>query len=179
MARGRHRGVFARMERIAHWISPIGGMTMAADETGLTGLWFDGQKNFALDLSPDAAEDPGFPVFRQTGEWLTLYFGGRDPGSVPPLHLKGTPFRRHVWSVLLSIPYGETRTYGEVAEAAASAGAVRPVSPRAVGGAVGHNPISLIVPCHRVIGTSGSLTGYAGGLDRKARLLALEGVRLL
>ena len=166
------------MERIAHWSSPLGGMTMAADETGLTGLWFDGQKHFARDLSPAAAEDPRFPVFRETGEWLSIYFEGRDPGFTPPLHLKGTPFRMRVWTVLLSIPYGETRTYGEVAEAAAASGSIR-VSARAAGGAAGHNPISLIVPCHRVIGSSGSLTGYAGGVERKARLLAMEGVRLL
>ena len=149
---------------------------MSADEVGLTGLWFDGQKNFAETLSPDAAEEPGFPVFRQAVEWLSVYFGGRDPGFTPPLHWKGTPFRQRVWSVLLSIPYGQTRTYGEVAEAAAAAGSKR-VSARAAGGAAGHNPICLIVPCHRVIGASGSLTGYAGGLDRKARLLAMEGIK--
>ena len=166
------------MERMAHWFSPLGGMTMTADETGLTGLWFDGQKDFFSDPACEAAEDPGFPVLRRTEEWLSQYFGGRDPGFTPPLHLKGTPFRRLVWSILLTIPYGQTRSYGEVAEAAASGGPVH-VSPRAVGGAAGHNPICLIVPCHRVIGSSGGLTGYAGGLERKARLLAMEGVRLL
>ena len=151
---------------------------MTADEIGLTGLRFDGQKNFAPDLSTDAVEDPGFPVFRMAREWLSLYFRGHDPGFTPPLHLKGTPFRRLVWSTLLSIPYGQTRTYGEVAAAVSTAGSVR-VSPRATGGAVGHNAICLIVPCHRVIGSSGELTGYAGGLERKARLLVMEGVRLL
>lgn len=166
------------MERIAHWLSPLGGMTMSADEFGLTGLWFDGQKNFAGTLSPDAAEEPGYPVFQQTVEWLSVYFEGRDPGSTPSLHLKGTPFRKAVWSVLLSIPYGETRTYGEVAEAVSAASGSAHASPRAVGGAAGHNPISLIVPCHRVIGASGCLTGYAGGLERKARLLAMEGISL-
>lgn len=174
----RYRGASYIMERMAHWLSPLGGMTMSADEIGLTGLWFDGQKNFAEAISPDTLEEPSYPVFRQTVEWLSVYFGGSDPGFTPPLHLKGTPFRKAVWSVLLSIPYGETRTYGEVARAVSAAAGSIHVSPRAAGGAAGHNPISLIVPCHRVIGASGGLTGYAGGLERKARLLAMEGISL-
>ncbi len=131
-------------------------------------------------------------MFRRTKDWLDLYFSGRDPGFTPPLLPKTTEFRRTVWNILLTVPYGRTVTYGEIAERI-----VREKSPphvparviprviprdfsreysRAVGGAVGHNPVSLIIPCHRVVGADGSLTGYAGGIDRKTRLLELEGV---
>ena len=155
------------MDCVHHYESPLGG-----DEAGLTGLWFDGQKHFASTLSADH-EEKMLPVFTEAERWLDRYFSGGIPDFTPALNLRGTPFRRLVWEFLLTISYGRTVTYGEIAETLASRTG-RPVSPRAVGGAVGHNPVSLIVPCHRVIGTDGSLTGYAGGLDRKIKLLRLE-----
>ena len=146
---------------------------MASDGNTLTGLWFDGQKGFPSDLSTDD-EDRLLPVFAETDRWLTLYFSGRDPGFTPALRPEGTDFRRAVWDILLTVPYGRTTTYGEIAALVASkTGSVR-VSARAVGGAVARNPVSLIIPCHRVIGADGSLTGYAGGTDRKLFLLRLE-----
>ncbi len=142
---------------------------MASDGDALCGLWFDGQRFFASTLGEHETRD--LPVFRETRRWLDVYFSGKDPGFTPPLSLGGTPFRRTVWEELLRIPFGQTVTYGEIAD---RIGALSRTSPRAVGGAVGHNPVSLIVPCHRVVGAGGALTGYAGGLDLKRRLLLLE-----
>lgn len=155
--------------------SPLGGITMASDGTALTGLWFDGQKYFAEGIEPDA-EEKKQPVFDEAMRWLDIYFGGRRPDFTPPLNLEGTAFRKEVWQLLLQIPYGETTTYGELAAQLAAHRALKRMSAQAVGGAVGHNPISIIVPCHRVVGTSGSLTGYAGGLAKKLALLKLEGI---
>ena len=160
------------MDCVHHYESPLGCITLAGDEAGLTGLWFDGQKHFASTLSADH-EEKMLPVFTEAERWLDRYFSGGIPDFTPALNLRGTPFRRLVWEFLLTIPYGRTVTYGEIAEILASRTG-RPVSPRAVGGAVGHNPVSLIIPCHRVTGADGSLTGYAGGLDRKTKLLRLE-----
>ena len=154
-------------DAIGHYASPLGAITMASDGTALTGLWFDGQKYFGATLSADAAERD-LPVFAQASRWLDLYFAGSPPPFTPPIVLRTTPFRQRVCRFLMGIPYGETMTYGAVA-AALGVG-----SARAVGGAVGRNPISLIVPCHRVVGADGRLTGYAGGTDRKAALLAAE-----
>ena len=159
---------------IHHYASPLGGITLASDGQALTGLWFDGQKYFGDTLEKQAVEAEA-PVFDQADRWLALYFSGREPDFTPPLRLKGTPFRMAVWDALLAIPYGQTVTYGEIARHLAEKTGAKAVSAQAVGGAVGHNPISLIVPCHRVVGADGSLTGYAGGLERKRRLLALEG----
>ncbi|MED9806346.1 MAG: methylated-DNA--[protein]-cysteine S-methyltransferase [Lachnospiraceae bacterium] len=166
-----------------HYESPLGGITMASDGEALTGLWFDGQKYFA-DTLASYHEEKKLPVFVQTKKWLDLYFRGKNPDFTPPLRLKGSEFRRKVWDILLEIPYGETMTYGEIARKLAeepaaattpkNAGAKRHVCAQAVGGAVGHNPISLIVPCHRVVGADGSMTGYAGGIDKKVKLLELE-----
>lgn len=147
------------------YASPLGGLLLAADEQGLIGLWFDGARHFAANL-PEAREEKRTPVLDETARWLDDYFSGRQPDFTPPLHLIGSAFRLRVWARLLEIPYGQTTTYGTLLGDGASA--------RAVGGAVGRNPISIIVPCHRVIGADGSLTGYAGGMDRKIRLLALE-----
>ena len=153
------------MQYTQHYDSPLGGILLAADEVGLTGLWFDGAKYFAAGLDPAyRAEDT--PALLQAKRWLDIYFSGQEPDFTPPLHLIGSAFRLRVWARLLEIPYGQTTTYGALLGDGASA--------RAVGGAVGRNPISIIVPCHRVIGADGSLTGYAGGVDRKIRLLALE-----
>lgn len=153
--------------------SPLGGITIAADSEGLTGLWFDGQKYFAATLSP-ACESRPLPLFEETRRWLDLYFSGKNPGYLPPLHLTGTPFRMAVWEILCSIPYGQTVTYGEIARKVAQQNGKTALSAQAVGNAVGHNPVSIIVPCHRVIGSNGSLTGYAGGIARKTALLTLE-----
>lgn len=161
------------MEYVAHYTSPLGGITLASDGEALTGLWFDGQKYFGAGLAEDR-EERELPVFDQAARWLDLYFGGQDPGFVPPLRMRATPFRRAVWEVLLTIPYGHTMTYGQIADQMARAQG-KHVSAQAVGGAVGRNAVSLMIPCHRVVGADGSLTGYAGGLDKKIKLLTLEG----
>ena len=161
------------MEYIHHYASPLGGITAASDGQALTGLWFDGQKYFAQGLDP-VHEEKMLPVFEQTDSWLDIYFSGKDPGFTPPLSMKTTPHRRAVWKILLTIPYGHTMTYGEIAAAIAEQKGLPGMSAQAVGGEVGHNAISLIIPCHRVVGSNGSLTGYAGGLDKKQKLLALE-----
>ncbi len=165
---------------IDHYTSPLGDITLASDGDTLTGLWFDGQKYFSAAL-PKEYEEKELPVFQDTKRWLDLYFDGKEPDFTPPLFLnKGTriegitPFRQAVWKLLLTIPYGETVTYGEIARKIARQKGCPSMSAQAVGGAVGHNPVSIIIPCHRVIGTDGSLTGYAGGVERKRKLLALE-----
>lgn len=157
------------------YASPLGDILLAADEVSLIGLWFEGQKYFASTL-PAAHTVQETPPLTQARRWLDVYFSGQRPDFTPPLHLVGSPFRQAVWTLLLQIPYGQTTTYGALArQLAAQTGAAR-VSAQAVGGAVGHNAVSLIIPCHRVVGTNGSLTGYAGGLDRKIKLLELEKV---
>ena len=156
-----------------HYDSPLGGILLAADETGLTGLWFEGQKYFGRGLSAKRTEGET-PVLSETRRWLDVYFAGGAPDFAPPLHPAGTDFRRAVWEILLQIPYGRTMTYGETARCVAEKRGLPSMSAQAVGGAVGHNPISLVIPCHRVVGTNGSLTGYAGGIDRKMKLLEME-----
>lgn len=163
------------MQYTGHYASPLGGMLLAADDTGLTGLWFEGQKHFARGLD-DAHEERSLPLFDEAKRWLDVYFSGREPDFTPPLHLTGTAFEREVWAILRAVPYGKTTTYGEIAAQLAGQRGLAHMSAQAVGGAVGRNPISVIVPCHRVLGVDGSLTGYAGGLARKRRLLTLEGV---
>lgn len=156
-----------------HYDSPLGGILLAADEIGLTGLWFDGQKYFARDLSGERIEQET-PVLAKTKRWLDVYFSGKVPDFTPPLHPVGSAFRRSVWEILLQIPYGQTTTYGEIARQLAEKQGLPRMSAQAVGGAVGHNEISIIIPCHRVVGTSGSLTGYAGGISKKEKLLEME-----
>lgn len=158
------------MQYIYPYNSPLGPITLASDGSALTGLWFAGQKYFAATLAPTHIQQE-LPVFTETLRWLALYFQGSVPDFTPPLKPQGSPFRQAVWELLLQIPYGATTTYKELA-------ARLPAGSRcaqAVGGAVGHNPISILIPCHRVLGSSGQLTGYAGGLDRKLQLLKLEG----
>lgn len=155
------------------YTSPLGGILLAADEVGLRGLWFDGQKYFARDL-PDERTERETPVLSEAKRWLDLYFGGQEPDFLPPLHPVGTPFRQAVWEILLRIPYGKTVTYGEISKQLAEKMGLERMSAQAVGGAVGHNKISIIIPCHRVVGSNGSLTGYAGGINRKIKLLELE-----
>ena len=165
------------MEYVWTYDSPLGSITLASDGEALNGLWFAGQKYYASTLEADHKEKP-LPVFRQAVSWLDCYFAGRDPGFTPPLSLKTTSFRQAVWEILLEIPFGRTVTYGELAKRIALRKGVPCLSAQAVGGAVGHNAIALMIPCHRVLGADGSLTGYAGGLWRKRRLLEMEGVDL-
>lgn len=153
--------------------TPFGRVLLASDGTALTGFWFEGQKYFGAGLPPEREED-AHPVFTLARQWLEKYAAGENPPLNVPLAPKGPPFRQAVWQYLRTIPYGTTQTYGEVAAALARE-CGRYVSPRAVGGAVAHNPISVFIPCHRVVGAGGKLTGYAGGLDRKRFLLRLEG----
>ena len=165
------------MQYISHYRSPLGDLLLAADDTGLIGLWFEGQKYFALHLDKER-EERALPLFERVKEWLNLYFSGKKPDFSVPLHLIGTEFQKEVWEFLLAIPYGQTTTYGEIAGKLAAKKGLPHMSAQAVGGAVGHNPISILVPCHRVVGANGNPTGYAGGIDRKVKLLTLEGVDL-
>lgn len=158
--------------------SPVGRLTLASDGENLVGLWLEGQKYFGQPLLPGACvQDGGLAVFRAARQWLDAYFAGEQPcpGALP-LRPAGSAFRQQVWALLCRIPYGATTTYGALAARLAAQMGRPSMSSQAVGGAVGHNPISIIIPCHRVVGSHGSLTGYAGGLAAKARLLAHEGV---
>lgn len=161
------------MYYISKYNSPVGKITLASNGQELTGLWFDGQKYFAANL-PEDCEEKDLPIFEKTKEWLNEYFSGKAPDFTPDLSMpKISPFRKRVWEILLSVPFGKTTTYGQIAkEIEAETG--KRVSAQAVGGAVGHNVISIIIPCHRVIGSDGRLTGYAGGIDKKIALLKLE-----
>ena len=163
------------MQYTAHYRSPLGAILLAADDIGLTGLWFEGQRYFALHLASDHIEKET-DILMQAKKWLDIYFSGHEPDFLPPLHVEGTSFHREVCEIMLSIPYGKTMTYGEIAQTLASRRGITKMSARAVGGAVGHNEISIIIPCHRVVGANGNLTGYGGGISRKIRLLELEGV---
>ena len=156
---------------------------MASDGAALTGLRFEDTAVAGWMLHPAIPTDAGgadapvrwLPVFEETCRWLECYFDGRMPDFTPPLAPQGTPFQQAVWELLRDIPYGGTMSYGQIATRLAADRGLRRMSAQAIGGAVGHNPIALIIPCHRVIGADGRLTGYAAGLDRKAALLALEG----
>lgn len=157
--------------------SPVGTLTLASDGEALSGLWLAGQKHFMATVREGYARDGALPVFDAARAWLARYFAGERPmpGELA-LAFAGTAFQRAVWLELLAVPYGETTTYGRLA-ARLSARGLR-AGARAVGGAVGRNPISIVVPCHRVVGADGALTGYAGGLEAKRFLLRLEGARL-
>ncbi len=161
------------MQYTSHYQSPIGNILLAADDTGLTGLWFEEQKYFARCLEQEH-EERDLSLFKEVKHWLDIYFSGKEPDFAVPLHLKGTDFQMEVWEILCTIPYGKTVTYGEIARQLAAKKGLKRMSAQAVGGAVSHNAISIIVPCHRVIGADGSLTGYAGGLDKKIKLLEIE-----
>ena len=156
--------------------SPLGTITLACDGEAIIGAWFDNQKYEKATLGLSEPR-PDFPILKQAKKWLTQYFEGVDPGAIPLVKPRGTEFRQRVWKLLAEIPYGTLITYGDIAQRIAeetNAGA----SARAVGGGVGHNPISIILPCHRVVGASGSLTGFGGGMSRKVALLELEGIDL-
>ena len=161
------------MQYTCKYQSPLGEIMLAADEVGLIGLWFVGQKYFAQCLNPEN-EEKEVTVLLAAKRWLDIYFSGREPDFQLPLHFIGTDFQREVWKILESIPYGKTMTYGEIADVIAKNRGLKRMSAQAVGGAVGRNEISIIVPCHRVVGSNGSLTGYAGGIDKKIELLKLE-----
>ena len=159
----------------SHYASPLGGMTLVSDGTALVGLYFDGQKYAAEGLDATHTQK-NLPIFKEVRRWLDVYFSGRKPDFTPPIAPAGTAFQQSVWEILRTIPYGETTTYGAIARRIEQNTGCR-MSAQAVGGAVGRNPISILIPCHRVIGADGSLTGYAGGLDKKERLLQWEGAR--
>ena len=157
------------MEYRTVYPSPLGALTLASDGTHLTALWLEGQKYFGGGCT-DWEERDDLAVFAAARRWLDDYFAARRPDSaLLPLHFRGTDFQKVVWQQLLQIPYGATVTYGELASRIGCGSA------RAVGAAVGRNPISIIIPCHRVVGAGGRLTGYAGGVERKRWLLAWEG----
>ena len=161
------------MQHIQTYESPLGELTFVSDGTALLGVWYEKQE--PLDqLLQSPYETCNLPIFDETRRWFDLYFDGREPDFTPPLHLVGTDFRQQVWNDLLLIPYGETTTYGALAQQMAYRLGKSRMSAQAIGGAVGHNPISIIVPCHRVVGADGTLTGYAGGIWRKEYLLNLE-----
>lgn len=159
-----------------HYHSPLGSLMLASDGDNLIGLWIEGQKYFAAKVAEEISEKDDLPVFSDVKTWLNQYFAGEKPViSDLPLAPVGGAFRQSVWDILCEIPYGELITYGEIARRMAVRMNRKSMSSQAIGGAVGHNPISIIIPCHRVVGANGSLTGYAGGIDNKIRLLEHEG----
>lgn len=161
------------MQYTTKYNSPLGEIIIAADSEGITGLWFIGQKYFAKSLDKNNKEKD-IPVLIKTKKWLDIYFSGIMPNFKLPIHFIGTDFQKDVWNILCEIPYGKTITYGEISKLISEKKKIKSMSSQAVGGAVGRNNISIIVPCHRVIGRDGNLTGYAGGIDRKRELLKLE-----
>lgn len=161
------------MDYTWHYKSPLGGITLASDGEALVGLWFDRQKYYA-DVLDAEHQEKRLPVFEDACRWLDIYFSGKAPGFTPKLNMRTSSFRKRVWEIILTIPFGQTMTYGEISAQIAKEKGMKQMSAQAVGGAVGHNSISLIIPCHRVVGTGGRLTGYAGGIDKKVRLLQME-----
>jgi methylated-DNA-[protein]-cysteine S-methyltransferase len=165
------------MEYIRKIKSPVGILTVSSDGQNISGLWIEEQKYFAETLEKDVCEK-NLPIFEHVQEWLDIYFSGREPDFMPPLMPKGSPFQKTVWDNLCKIPYGQTTTYGELAKQFETENKGKRTSARAIGGAVGRNPISILIPCHRVIGKNGDLTGYAGGIVNKIKLLELEGITI-
>lgn len=163
------------MHYISTYASPLGELILASDNIGLIGLWFKRQKYEFAGLADNPQNEENLHI-ALAKEWLDMYFSGKEPNFLPSLHPQGSSFRQSVWKILLSIPYGKTLTYGEIAQKLAKEKGIQKMSAQAVGGAVGHNPIGIIIPCHRVVGTNGNLTGYAGGIQRKLFLLQLEGM---
>lgn len=161
----------------AEYCSPLGRLTLASDGKALWGLWIKGQKYFGASLSVADFPLKDCGVFQEAFLWLDAYFSGKRPGCAHlPLHLSGTDFQQAVWRILCEIPYGQTRTYGAIAKALVESSLYKRMSPQAVGAAIGRNPIGIVVPCHRVIGLGGNVTGYAAGVEKKLFLLRHEGV---
>ncbi len=159
------------------YASPVGSITLASDGKNLSGLWIEGQKYFGDTITENMDKKDNLSIFSMTKKWLDNYFAGKKPPITDlPLAPIGGTFRKGVWDILCDIPYGHVISYGDIAKTMAALMNRPSMSSQAVGGAVGHNPISIIIPCHRVVGSNGSLTGYAGGVDRKIKLLELEGV---
>lgn len=156
--------------------SPLGNILLAAEGVRLTGLWFEDEKYFAHSLKK-MYEERNTPVLQRTKQWLNMYFSGKEPKFTVPFYYNGTDFQNEVWDILCTIPYGHTASYGSIAQLIAEKRGLARMSARAIGNAVAHNEISIIIPCHRVIGSNGNITGYAGGLHRKIHLLTLEGIR--
>jgi methylated-DNA-[protein]-cysteine S-methyltransferase len=165
------------VEYIHNIKSPVGILTISSDGKNISGLWIEGQKYFAKTLEKDVLEQ-NLPIFDSVEKWLDIYFSSKEPDFMPPLMPKGSPFQRSIWNILCKIPYGQKTTYGEIAKQFGLENKGGYMSPRAVGNAVGHNPISILIPCHRVIGKNGDLTGYAGGIGIKHKLLQLEGIEI-
>jgi methylated-DNA-[protein]-cysteine S-methyltransferase len=157
--------------------TPLGGMTAAATDEALTGLWFIGQKYFPL-VTAVWIGDPDHEILGATRNYLTRYFSGEAGAPDIRLAPQGSAFQKAVWEILLAIPKGHVTTYGQIARDIAGSRGSASMSAQAVGGAIGHNPISILIPCHRVVGSNGSLTGYAGGIDKKAALLRIEKVNV-
>lgn len=158
------------------YTSPIGDMIMGCEKDKLVYLGFKGQRYENAAISEGKTDES--KTFHITKKWLDIYFLGGKPDFIPPLELRGTQFRLSVWKKLLKIPYGKTVSYGDIAKEIAAERKISQMSARAVGSAIGHNPVSIIVPCHRVIGSNGSLTGYGGGIERKIALLNIEGIKI-
>ncbi len=161
------------MDYISYYQSPLGQMLLAAKGDALSGVWFEGQKYYGSTLA-EVYEEKNVPILEQTKDWLNIYFQGENPDFMPHMIWIGSSFQKDVWRSLMEIPYGNVTTYGEIGNKLAKERGVARMAARAVGTAVGHNPISILVPCHRVVGVNGKLTGYAGGIDRKAALLMME-----
>ena len=178
--------VESKIAYTSQYDSPLGMITVACDDEAIIGLWFNGQRHFGNILPSETVEIgenehctltvgcKARALLEEARRWLDVYFSGQEPDFLPPLRYDSTPFRKAVCDLMLTIPYGKTMTYGEIADMIATERGVEKMSAQAVGGAVGHNPISLMIPCHRVVGTNGSLTGYGGGINRKVKLLELE-----
>ncbi|WP_292881234.1 methylated-DNA--[protein]-cysteine S-methyltransferase [Methanobrevibacter sp. UBA188] len=151
--------------------SPLGEMLIVSDGEAICGVWFYGQKHFKSTVIGKTIHDDDLSIFKKAKQWFEDYFNGKNPQINFQLKPEGSKFRQKVWKILSEIPYGETLTYGEIASK------ISPnMSAQAVGGAVGHNPISILIPCHRVLGSDGKLTGYAAGLDKKIELLKIENI---
>lgn len=164
---------------ISHYLSPIGDLLIAVKNDKLIGLWMEGQKYYKQGICEKTIEDDYYFVIIKVKEWLDRYFREEQPSICElELELIGSDFRKSVWTLLMDIPYGSVTTYSEIAQKLAHIKGLKSMSAQAVGGAVGHNPISIIIPCHRVVGINGSLTGYAGGIQKKIYLLNHEHVNM-
>lgn len=161
------------MRYFEYYNSPLGPITLVSDETALVAVMFYHQRYYEKVLGVECERKITAPIEKGI-QWLDLYFSGKEPDFLPPLRLEGTSFRRRVWELLMKIPYGSVTTYGELARRMAEEKGIERMSAQAIGGAVAHNPIAIMIPCHRVVGNNGALTGYAAGVQKKTALLNLE-----